>query len=142
MSSFSSEPHPEELSRRISEIDLTHQRSYTLTSESAEPVADTTTLEDAAPANLRYSREELLQLAPEGVASPAQPNPPPSTPIELPLTPPDETGETQLAGQNQNVQAPAHPAKKKKKSGGGKNKKAAPTGFEGLFHTPQKSILY
>jgi hypothetical protein len=121
-------PHPEELSRRISEIDLTNLRRQTDTETGNPP---------------RYSQTELLKLRPtekngasitaaeiaEGMKTPHDfPAPPPPTPDDHPATPDDD--DNSLA-----VQAPAEAAKKKKKKkrSSGKNKKGkvAPTGFEG-----------
>jgi len=124
MSSLSLGVPPDELVRRISEIDLTkRRRTDTITSETSPA-----TLSPGA--TIRYSRDELFRLAPDGVATPKLPNPPPSTPIELPATPPSDDQLALTAAQAQQ----AVPAKKKKKKTSGKNKKLAPTGFEGMSH--------
>jgi hypothetical protein len=124
--------HPEELSRRISEIDLTSVRHRADTQTGDRP---------------RYTPEELLQLRPAhephgddqhtvatGVKTPADvPAPPPPTPNHGPGTP-----EEKLTGAKLNGDIPQEdqPKKKKKKKRSGRNKKPAPTGFEGLCNFP------
>lgn len=116
---------PEELSRRISEIDLTNLRRRADTENGNPP---------------RYSQAELLKLRPiekngghaateeivdivDGTETPiAIPAPPPPTPNVRIASPDDIT---------RAIQEPAEPIKKKNKKSSGKNKKATPTGFEG-----------
>lgn len=134
-SSLSKPVRPDELVRRISEIDLnalnTRRRAGTLTAEDA-PVSDAAAITPStSPTRTgHYTREELLRLK-SGVpsATPQLPNVPPPTPVESLPTPPDD-GEL-AAATALNPQQTAEPGKKKKKKSSGKNKKAAPTGFEG-----------
>lgn len=124
-----SAPHPEELSRKMSEIDLTSIHSTKDVLPEYRPV---------------YSREELLNLRQEthdgqidtpdlkhaGVMTPVSPpNAPPSTPADNPPGPTqgDEEDKGLLVGSGEGKKK-----KKKKSSGAGKNKKTPPTGFEGL----------
>lgn len=115
---------PEELSRRISEIDLTNLRRR----------ADTVTGNPP-----RYTQAELLGLrtenngvhAPlpeflEGIKTPNAPPPPPPTPASGGQGSP-------ASGDSGSIQPVAEPKKKKNKRSSGKNKKPAPTGFEGEF---------
>jgi hypothetical protein len=119
--------HPEELSRRISEIDLTNLRRRADTATSNPP---------------RYTQADLLKLRPsekdgahftaaeftEGITTPTDfPAPPPPTPDHLGSADDHES----VDDNSHAVQAPVEAAKKKKKKSGGKNKKAASTGFEG-----------
>jgi hypothetical protein len=136
MASTSDALQADELSRRISEIDLTNQRrrTDTITSTASTSTSSGGGVSLSAPtSNLgsstcRYSREQLLRLAPSGVATPLIPNPPPTTPTDLPLTPPSDDQLAVLPAGN----APPQPAaKKKKKKSSGKNRKAPPSGFEG-----------
>jgi hypothetical protein len=114
--------HAEKLSRAISEIDLTSIR---------HPID---TLPEYGPT---YSKDELLSLRPEmqgahtGMAEGNTTSPgPPVPPAPTPEHPANASEDTQLEVKDANVVLPpAEPAKKKSSE---KNKKAAPTGFEGL----------
>jgi hypothetical protein len=127
--------HPEELSRRISQIDLTSLRHRT-----------NTQTENVPP---HYSSEELLRLRPrheyhdahaaivEGLKTPPDvPAPPANTPAYRPATPEQHPTELQQKGalpQALEVNGEETKKKKKNKKSSEKNKKAAPTGFEGLL---------
>lgn len=125
--------HPEELSRRISQIDLTSLRHRA-----------NTQIENVPP---RYSSEELLRLRSqhechdahaaivEGLKTPPDvPAPPANTPAYRPATPEQHPTELQQKGAlPQTLDVNGEGTKKKKKKSSGKNKKAAPTGFEGLL---------
>jgi hypothetical protein len=115
--------HADELSRRISELDLTSLRRPTVTHESGP----------------RYTAEELLNLRPdhedhhdhlaalEGIKTPPEVHPPPPTPHHEPNAPDQPLADVEKSADA----APEVPIKKKKKKSSGKNKKPAPTGFEG-----------
>ena len=119
---------PDELSRRISQIDLTAMKAKD-------------TLPEYGP---RYSKDDLLKLRPEthdghvdaldlmldGVKTPTSPPAPP------PSTPADKLNEVGQGNDDEEVQAPpsgeVKKKKKKSKKSSGANKKAPATGFERL----------
>jgi hypothetical protein len=123
--------HPEELSRRISEIDLTNLRRCA-ENETGNPP--------------RYTQAQLLAFRPterdEGVKTPTSvPAPPPPTPSNHPgsLAVHDTLNSRELADDDINAAEADDEGtgdepkkkKKKKKSGRGEKKQGAPTGFEG-----------
>lgn len=118
--------HPDELSRRISELDVTNLNRPSSTESHS---------------GLRYTIGDLNNLRPnqendndnesldEGV----------KTPVEVPAPPPSphnesSTSDGALADIDTNGKSlDGEQAKKKKKKRSGKNKKPNPTGFEGKF---------
>jgi hypothetical protein len=149
-------PHPEELSRRISQIDLTNARRR----------SGTATGDDGDSANLRYTIQDLLELGPTPKAATV----PPPTPNVLPYTPPNEEAPSGISAPTspssdqpttvqiteaqavavesesedyglRNPEIPMKQKKKKKRSrkGKSKSKKASVTGFEGLFFLKKRT---
>jgi hypothetical protein len=125
--------HPDELSRRISEIDLTSLRSRPGTQSEKQR---------------GYTAEELLQLRSEnhddqaatveGLKTPPEVPAPPPSPHHEPTTldePPADTDTEPLADAPREEKS----KKKKKKKSSGKNKKPSPTGFEGQLHPVHRS---
>jgi hypothetical protein len=123
--------HQDELSRRISEIDLISLRSRPSTQSEKQR---------------GYTAEELLQLrsenhddqaaTAEGLKTPPEVPAPPPSPHHEPTTldePPADT--EQLADAPRKEQS----EKKKKKKSSGKNKKPSPTGYEGQLHPVHRS---
>jgi hypothetical protein len=119
--------HPDELSRRISEIDLTSLRRRPGTQSEK---------------HRGYTAEELLELrsenhddqatTAEGLKTPPEVPAPPPSPHHEPTTldePPADT--EQLADAPREEQSKK---KKQKKKSSGKNKKPSPTGYEGQLH--------
>ncbi|PQE10219.1 Argonaute subunit Arb1 protein [Rutstroemia sp. NJR-2017a WRK4] len=150
-------PEPEELSRAISELDLTTLRGTDGTADEAEP--------GNGP---RYTRDQLLgirsksspvdvvinlaDVATSGARTPpvhtTAPPPTPEHPSAAPASQPSTTSEqpkkeegaadeptpqTDMADEGA---AEEEPKKKKKKKSSGKNKKPAPTGFEEFYADP------
>ena len=155
---------PEELSRRISEIDLTNIRRRSDTSDSM--------------LGPRYQTEDLIRLRPidalaladgndfyqEGVKTPPQTRAPPSTPavpaspanapvkasptinggIEAAIPELDENEDATSAQPAANIGLAIEPAKKKKRSkkSSGKDKLPPASGFEGEFLAIFKTLLF
>lgn len=159
-------PEPEELSRAISELDLTALRGV-------DGASDETGIKDGK----RYTRDQLLTIRSKSNSSedlgifinvpeiatgiktpPAPPRVPPPTPDHLSATPASGTGtpvarlpvtpeeperkeegavkEGAEAGLKVTGSGDGEPKKKKKKKKSGANKKAAPTGFEEFYADP------
>ncbi|KAM3069454.1 hypothetical protein ACMFMG_005559 [Clarireedia jacksonii] len=149
-------PEPEELSRAISELDLTTLRG-------TDGAADEVELGNGP----RYTRDQLLNIRSKTSqmdvsidlaeiangtrtppvhtkAPPPTPEHPSDTPVSQPYTtskdPKDEVGAANGPGAQGDMPdeklAEEEPKKKKKKKSSGKNKKAAPTGFEEFYADP------
>lgn len=147
--------HPDELSRRISEIDLTNlrRRSDTLTGNPPRYTQDQ--LLAYRPDKKDGAQATVLEMA-EGLKTPPNvPAPPPPTPSNHPGSPPNEDApdghEHAKDGDNENDAEADDEAtgdaiageakKKKKKKRGGRKKHAAPTGFEGKHLTCPNSFF-
>jgi hypothetical protein len=148
-------PEPEELSRAISELDLTTLRGTDGTADEAEPGN-----------GRRYTRDQLLGIRSKSsqvdvvinladiaggtrtppvhtTAPPPTPEHPSAAPVSQPCTTfeqPKEEGAadepTPQADIPNEGAAEEEPKKKKKKKSSGKNKKPAPTGFEEFYADP------
>jgi hypothetical protein len=119
--------HPHELSRRISEIDLTTLRGRSDTPFEKEPHYTGDELTD-----LRHNEKYYFghATAIEGLKTPPEIPAPPSTPHH-------ESGSPDLCSEDKAAaEAPVKEGtknKKKKKKSSKKNKKPSPTGFEGAL---------
>lgn len=129
--------HPEELSRRISEIDLTNLRRRADTVTGNPPRYTPTELLQIRPSKSDESNVPTFELA-EGMKTPnTVPKPPPPTPNNHPGSPAAldlhedvEPGQNAITVGELAVDG-VKKKKKKSKSKGGKKKAPAPTGFEG-----------
>lgn len=124
--SSSSGLHPGELSRRISELDVTNLNRPSSTEPESGLCYIIGELKNLRPNHENENNNESLD---EGVKTPAEvPAPPPSPHNE------SSTSDGALADIDTNGKSlDGEQAKKKKKKRSGKNKKPNPTGFEGKF---------
>jgi hypothetical protein len=149
-------PEPEELSRAISELDLTTLRGTDGTADEVEP--------GNGP---RYTRDQLLDIGSKSTqvdvvinlaeiasgaitppvhtkAPPPTPEHPSVTPVPQPCTTSEQPEKEEGAADEPAPQADMpdegaaeeEPKKRKKKKSSGKNKKPAPTGFEEFYADP------
>lgn len=127
-------PHAEELSRKISQIDLTSIRSTK------------DTLPEFGPADPKNEMLKLRQETHDGhVDTPDYKYEGVMTPGSLPAAPPTTPADKTPGGQTEEEDGGLAllDRKKKKKSGsggGGKSKKTPATGFEGLCRLPNPEI--